>query len=392
MSLPRTGLFFLTLSLLGCSLSLAADAPVKPGNPVTLMMAKCAGEVVRNSEAALLELDDKRILAIWPEFLKGEGDSDFFPSRLAAMTSSDGGRTWGHHRIVVRPGAGELNVNSPSLLRLPDGSVLLCYLRTHPLSKTRKGKTYPPTSGEVLISHDQGQTFQPYSFLYRELEYVLANGTMKRLSSGRLINPANRDAPRPGEKRDHFQAGAFYSDDNGKTWHESTQWVDAPRRGVMEPRIEELRNGRLLMVMRTQMGSVYKSESSDGGQTWSAGVSLGIEAPESCPDLLRIPSTGDLVLIWNASKYDPNWASHYGKRTPLTIAVSKDDGQTWHPRKDLETDPRAAFSNPGCCFTSSKTLLVSYWTCPYTAKNYMANFPIDLKLAIIPIDWLYQSP
>lgn len=385
-----TALAILAVGLVSGSTAFAEDKAKQPGQPEILMMAKCQGEVVRNSEAALLELDDKRILAIWPEFLKGEGDSDFFPSRLAAMTSSDGGRTWGNRRVVVKPGEGELNVNSPSLLKLPDGKILLCYLRTHPLNKTKKGKMYPPTSGEVLISNDQGQTFQPYSFLYQEQEFVLANGTMKRLSTGRLINPANRDSP-PGATMGHFEAGAFYSDDNGKSWQASTKWVDAPRRGVMEPRVEELRNGHLLMVMRTQMGSVYKSESADGGKTWSEGVSLGIEAPESCPELLKIPSSGDLVLIWNASKYDPTWASHFGKRTPLTIAVSKDDGQTWFPRKNLEDDPRAAFSNTGCCFTSSNTLLVSYWTCPYTAKNYMANFPIDLKLAIVPIDWLYKK-
>jgi sialidase-1 len=360
--------------------------------PEILTLAKCQGEVVRNSEAALLELKDKRILAIWPEFTKGPGDSDFFPSRLAAMTSSDGGRTWGNHRILIKPPEGELNVNSPSLVRLPDGSILLCFLRTHPLSKTRTGKTYPPTTGEVRISHDEGETFQPLSFLWQEEEKILANGTMKRLSTGRLINTANRDAPRPGEKRDHFQAGAYYSDDNGKTWHESANWVDGPKRGLMEPRVEELRKGHLLMIMRTQMGSIYKSKSADGGKTWSEGVTLGIEAPESCPDLLRVPATGDLVLIWNASKYDPQWASHFGKRTPLSVSVSNDDGQTWSAPRHLETDPKSAFSNTGCCFTSQGTLLVSYWTCAYTAKNYMANFPIDLKLAIVPMKWLYQKP
>ena len=38
---------------------------------------------------------------------------------------------------------------------------------------------------------------------------------------------------------------------------------------------------------------------------------------------MKVPKTGDLLLIYNASKYNPKWASHYGKRTPLSGAVKR---------------------------------------------------------------------
>jgi sialidase-1 len=157
----------------------------------------------------------------------------------------------------------------------------------------------------------------------------------------------------------------------------------------MEPHIEELKDKRLLMVMRTQMGSVYQAHSSDGGKTWSKSSSLGVEAPESCPELMKIPSTGDLLLIWNGSKYDPKWKSHFGKRTPLSSAISKDDGKTWSKPRHIETDPDWAYSNPGCCFTSKNTVVINYWTCKYQPNGYMSNEPIHLKAAIIDVDWLY---
>jgi hypothetical protein len=74
------------------------------------------------------------------------------------------------------------------------------------------------------------------------------------------------------------------------------------------------------------MGTVYKAESRDGGRTWSKSSSLGVEAPESCPELCKVPKTGNLLLIWNGSKYDPKWASHFGKRTPLSAFATKGRG------------------------------------------------------------------
>ena len=96
-------------------------------------------------------------------------------------------------------------------------------------------------------------------------------------------------------------------------------------RGAMEPKIEQTSDGRVLMVMRTQLGAVFKSYSSEGGRTWPLAQTTGLSAPESCPALLRIPQTRDLLLVWNHSAYNPKFY-HYGVRSPLTVAISQDDG------------------------------------------------------------------
>lgn len=372
------------LVLLPLAMAAADDAKLKPE---IVMLAEAKGKVVRNSEGSILELKDSRLLIIYQEFEKGQGDSDFFPGRLAAMTSKDGGRCWGDHRVLVEPGKGDINVFSPSLLRLPDGNILFCFMRYHTFDKAVN--RYPPATAFAWASKDDGQTFKPLATLWKEKPITLCSHTLRRLSSGRIIIPVNRDLSNKGQP-DHWEAGAFFSDDGGKSWKEGDSWVDLPKRGAMEPHIEELRDKKLLMVMRTQLGSVYKSISADGGQTWSKGESLGVEAPESCPELARIPKTNDLVLIWNAANYDPKWYSHFGKRTPLSAAISRDDGKTWSKPRPIEADPGWAYSNPGLTFTSTGTAVINYWACRYQPSGAMSNYPIHLKAAIIDVDWFYQ--
>jgi sialidase-1 len=378
---------FFLVPLVLLAVPLAHGDEAKPKVEI-VMVAEAKDKVVRNSEAAMVELKDGSLFMVWQEFQKGEGDSDFFPGRLTAMTSLDGGRTWGGYRVLVENKPGDINVFSPSLLRLPNGALLFCFMRYHAFAKAQN--KYPPASAFAWVSQDEGKSFTPLGTLWKEKPMTLCSATLRRLSSGRIVLPANRDLSRKGQP-DHWEAGTFFSDDSGKTWTECANWVDLPKRGAMEPHVEELRDKRLLMVMRTQLGSVYKAESADGGKTWSKGQSLGVEAPESCPELIRIPSSGDLLLIWNASKFDPKWASHFGKRTPLSASVSKDDGKTWSKPRHLESDPGWAFSNPGCCFTSNGTAVVNYWACKYQPSGYMSNYPIHLKAAIVDVRWLYEK-
>jgi sialidase-1 len=157
----------------------------------------------------------------------------------------------------------------------------------------------------------------------------------------------------------------------------------------MEPHVEQAGDGRVLMVMRSQLGKLQLSESTDDGAHWSEPRPTDLNAPESCPELVRIPSTGDLLMIWNNS-FDPDFRSHFGKRSPLSAAISKDHGRTWQPIGDIESDPRRAFSNPGCRFTRDGRAIINYWTCEYLPDWRMQDI-IDLRVAIIAPDWFDRS-
>src|SRR5262245_38337356 len=281
----------------------------KAAQPVIVTVAKADDKHVRHSEGSAVELTDGRLLLAWIEFTRGQGDSDFFPARIVARTSKDGGKTWDGYRVLARPEPGEISAFSPNLLRLKDGRLLFVYMRY--LSFSKAANKYPPATTVAMISEDDGKTFTRQATILSEQPITVCSHSLKQLASGRIVLPLNRDLSKKGQP-DHWEAGVAYSDDGGKSWKQSDDWVDAPRRGAMEPHVEEIKYNHLLMVMRTQMGAIYRSESRDGGRIWSKAASLGIEAPESCPELYKIPRTGDLLLIWNGAKFDPQWPSHFG--------------------------------------------------------------------------------
>ena len=345
-----------------------------------VVAAEHTPEFTRKGEGDLIELIDGRLLLVYMEF-SGDG-SDLAPTRIVAVDSADGGLTWGNHRVLTTTAPGDLNVYSPNLVRAADGGILLFFMRQH--------SAMPPTITQYgWKSTDEGLSFSPYAEFAAGKDYSLCNAVVKRLASGRLLLPTTGTGHLGEDPFAHTGCGAvLYSDDDGLTWQEAANRVYLPMRGAMESHVEETRDGRVLMVMRNQLGALFIAESQDGGVTWSLPQTTGLRTPESCPELTRIPATGDLLMIWNNSPYEPDFASHYGKRSPLTAAISRDEGRTWEHVRDIEDDPGRAFSNPGCRFARNGKAYINYWTCEYL-PNWCMQDVIDLRVAIIDTAWFY---
>ena len=58
--------------------------------------------------------------------------------------------------------------------------------------------------------------------------------------------------------------------------------------------------------------------------------------------------------------------------------------------RDIKTDPKRAFSNPGCRFTRDGRAILNYWTCEYL-PNWSIQDIIDLRVAVIDSAWFYES-
>lgn len=335
--------------------------PPREGNP-------------RNSEGDFIQLRDGRILFVYTHFTGGGGDND--AAYLAGRYSSDDGQMWTAEDVVVVPNEGSCNVMSVSLLRLQSGEIALFYLRKNSWEDCRLYRR---------LSTDEGQSWgSPTLCIPPEGYFVVNNDRVIQLRSGRLVVPAARHA-RPGEKFGPGVAVCFLSNDNGQTWRQSDNELVGPAHsgsGLQEPGIIELKDGRLMMLCRTDQGCQFRSYSEDGGITWSPAEPTDLLSPVSPATLKRIPQTGDVLLVWNDHRNIDD--ARRGKRTPLKIAISRDEGQTWENVKTLEDDPAGWY-----CYTAVESLghrvLLAY--CATGAGMPLLS---QTQITWFDVDWLYR--
>jgi predicted neuraminidase len=134
----------------------------------------------------------------------------------------------------------------------------------------------------------------------------------------------------------------------------------------------ELKDGRVMMLMRTQLGGQFQSLSGDGGETWSVPEPTALVGTAAPVAVTRIPASGDLLAIWN---HNPG----AGKRSPLSAAVSVDEGVTWGQIRNLEDAPDDAWAYPAIMWVGNRAL-VTYFT--YTGGH-------SLVLRSVPASWFY---
>jgi sialidase-1 len=356
---------------------LVLDRPEPPGRDqqVSYLVFEATEPNPRYTEGSLVELVDGSLLFAITEF-HGSG-SDFAKARIVARATRDDGRTWTAPR-VLQENVGGMNVMSVTLRRLGpvgrwDGPIGMFYLVKN---------SFDSLDVYLRISRDEAQSFgEPIKVTSRPGYHVMNNDRVTRLSSGRLLAPVayTEDV----RKVNHFVSYCYISDDGGATWRRGKGHVDQPHRGAMEPEVIELDDGRVMMIVRTQMGYIAASYSTDGGDTWEEPSPLDIKAPEAPATLRRIPATGDLLLIWNHTYTEG--AGHGGRRTPLTAAVSTDEGKTWRHMQDLETRTDRTYSYTSLVFVGPQAVM-SYYE-QDTKSGWTST-----RFRSVPVRWFYGDP
>lgn len=324
------------------------DIKPGPGNP-------------RNSEGAFHTLEDGSILFAYSKFIGNSGNDEAY-SCIACRISGDGGDTWSDDRILFRPeDHGALNVMSVSFLPMADGAVGLFYCVKYGLHDTRL---------HLRRSYDGGLTWGQASVCIPAAGYFVTNNDrLVRLSSGRILLPANFHRMAGSDSLDWRRVDLralpcmFYSDDDGATWREApgSCFVTLPHSatGLQESGAVELAGGIVWQWMRTDMGCQYESFSADGGETWTVPAPSAFTSPCSPMSIKRAPD-GRLLAVWNPVPHHNGLGeSTYSGRTPLALAVSRDDGRTWSKPAVLEDDPRLYY-----CYTAihfaGKSVLLAY--------------------------------
>ena len=346
------------------------------GKAVVLMLQP-GPDNPRNSEGDFITLNDGRILFVYTHYT-GSSSSDHATAYLAGRYSSDKGKNWDKTDHLVLENEGKMNVMSVSLLRLNNGEIALFYLRKNSVTDCIP---------MVRISRDEARSWSvPVRCIPdRDGYFVLNNHRVIQLKSGRLLMAvAYHGNNIPGRKNRLGSAWSYYSDDNGKNWKPGLEAANPDSMMVQEPGVVELKDGKILMWMRTNSGFQYQAYSTDGGVSWSAAQKSNIPSPLSPAAIDRIPQTGDLLLVWN-NAVNANPATK-GKRTPLTVAISKDEGRTWGKTRNLEEDPDGWFCYTAVHFAGSYLLL------GYCAGSQRKNTHLsETDLRRIKLSNLYRS-
>jgi len=359
--------------------ALSASAALASG-PVTLNLLPPGPGNPRNTEGSFAQLKDGRLLFIYSRFTS-DGPADSGAAYLAARYSRDQGATWTERDETVVGNEGGMNVMSVSLLRLKSGELALFYMRKDSMMDCRP---------YLRISRNEGKTWsKPRLTIPDPGYYVLNNDRVVQLPGGRILLPValhRNDSPDPARFNSRGVAMCYLSDDQGKTWRRSRATLEHPAphpAGLQEPGLVLLTDGRLLMYMRTGTGRQYYSYSSDGGDTWTPPEPSPLLSPLSPASIKRIPKTGDLLAVWNdhSRVSDP---IRNRLRTPLTVAISRDEGKSWEKAKNIAADPEGWYCYTAIHFAGDRVIL-GYNAVgsglPHLSRSVMTYFDLD---------WLYQ--
>ena len=329
----------------------------------------------RSDTAAIAALSDGRLMVVYHKYHRGkEAGRDHGVCTIWSKISSNNGLTWHSPRKLVDVVKGDMNVQAPALLRTRDGELFLIALRAH------KGGSSSTMC--VFVSKDEAKTFEELSPIWKQSQGQLLQGgasSIMELSDGRLLLPFHGGIGNQWSQKN--SAGCYYSDDKGETWLRSLM-IDLPKRGAMEGSVVQLSDDSLLMTLRTQLGGPYIARSKDRGKTWSKATFSGLEGGESGTCLRRLPGDSQVVLFWNNSKCEPKH-HHFGERTPLTAAVSNDNGKTWRKLGNIAQNPKAEYTNLDCFFTKNGDAILTYMY----AEPAWNREAIHLKAALIPKTW-----
>jgi len=323
----------------------------------------------RVSLGDIVALNDGRLLATYgPDYLPHA------KSEILGRYSSDLGKTWGEPFVLVH--APSLPVPPrekgyyvlPGLTRLANGDVMLSYIYCSQIRPFYSAQTF------YRRSIDDGKTWGDQLLLTPAEGSSLGNNDkLIQLKSGRLILPTETEHDESGSDHSGYISRVFYSDDNGYSWRKSRTDVNMLPIDTQEPHVVELKDGRLMMLMRTYSKLLARSYSQDQGNTWSKGElipTLPISPNSSAINVQRIPKTGDLILLRTTGGTD--------NRTPFVSTISRDDGETWSHERVIAGDPEDDYGYPSLTFVGDLALVF------YHKRD-------GLYVARIESDWFYGN-
>jgi predicted neuraminidase len=230
----------------------------------------------------------------------------------------------------------------------PDGVVWLFYL-------TRYGQTWSDSRIKFKISQDGAQTWSDSDMLGFE------KGTMVRaapivLKNGDYLLPIYHETGNDRENVGADTTSLFFrrSTKTGE-WTETNRVTS--RIGNLQPSVVQITDDYLIAYSRRgggyegqEDGWLVRSESRDGGYTWSEGKDSQFPNPNSATDFIKLQN-GHLLLVYNDSKLD---------RMPLTVAISTDNDKTYPCKRNIVEKKKDTAAYPFAIQTKDGKIHIVY--------------------------------
>lgn len=293
--------------------------------------------------ATVCELDNGDLLIT---YYGGEGEYEG-DTAVYALRKKHGETEWSQPRIIAdTPNRSEGNA---AAWQAPDGIVWLFYV-------TNYGPTWSDARVKYKISKDHGKTWSDSYLLSFE------PGTMCR-SRPILLNDGDYLLPLYHETGDDREGTAADTCSYFMRYHPETRtWTPTNRiyskLGNLQASPVQIDDHYLVTYIRRggrfgplPDGVLYRSESRDGGRTWSPGRETEFANPNSAADFIRLRN-GHLLLVFNDN--------NEGERMPLTVAISTDNDRSYPHQRNIVNQPGDTAAYPSAIQTKDGKIHVVY--------------------------------
>lgn len=332
-------------------------------------------------EALLRRLPDGSLCCVF--FTGGKGDGDL-NNIVAAIRSDNDGDIWSDVEILVS--LQNESAWAPSMM-VHEGRAHIFWFNSSDHYRYYK-------KNHILSTEGDGRSFTNDRVI--EEEWITNRGVDIRhgtqLRDGRVLLPITwhepvRDynlddpiSPEDAKRFGNFQGiqamnniyccGVMEPNDDftsfipyGKIYNtEDKPFPEIQSVPLFEPAIAELSNGGVSLLIRGDgTNRLWRSDSTDGGHTWSQAYKTDIPNPGSKPRIINLPD-GRIVMFHNPSEKDYEDVKGHGHkyRTPLEMWVSNDDMRSWYRKDTLVPTPKLA-QYPDGFYDEEKEMIYLVW-------------------------------
>jgi predicted neuraminidase len=271
-----------------------------------------------------------------------EGDTAVYGMRLAK-----GSDKWTKPRIIAdTPNRSEGNA---AIWQAPDGRVWLFYV-------TNYGPTWSSARIKYKISDDGAQTWSD-SYMLSFEEGTMVRSRPIALNNGDYLLPVYHETGEDRESTAQDTCSYFLRYDlKEKTWTPTNRIYS--KTGNLQASPVQIDDDYLIAYLRRgggfgpdKTGVLYRSESRDGGRTWTPGERTEFRNPNSAADFIKL-SNGHLLLVYNDN--------NEGERMPLTVSISTDQDKSYPHRRDIVNKPGDTAAYPSAIQTKDGKIHVVY--------------------------------